>query len=131
MQQLWSDCTCNRDGEGQTSVAVAIKVLVEGLDRTAWDFEGHHVGEHETTRRLEEARKMLHWLCLGQHLRAGTKLGHTHLVCKELGSSIPSKIWPVQSDDNIRSLTGTSAALGKLIAMAMRCNKTEIVMSIM
>ena len=46
--------------------------LTTSLNPTLW--EALKVEEHEGTRRVEKASKMLHWLCLGQHLSVDTKL---------------------------------------------------------
>ena len=102
---------------------MGVQVLVESLDKTVW--ESIKMEEHATTRRVEEAKVMLHWLCLGQHLPADAKLRHTEMLTKELGRALPSKICSMLREESVQDTLrrqGTlPAALVKLCSHATQC----------
>ena len=79
---------------------MGVKALVESLNKTVW--QSIRMEEHASTRRVEEAKIMLHWLCLSQHLPADAKLRHAEILSEELGQSLPSKICLMLSGDSVR-----------------------------
>ena len=94
--------------------------LATSLNPTLWEVL--KLEEHEGTRRVEKASKMLHWLCLGQHLSVDTKLKHTEVLCREYGTSLSRRIWCTSSAQKTVTFlekTGTPAAfVSKLLSSA-------------